>query len=129
LSKKYPSLTPFQFASNSPIAGIDVDGLEFFFAAGAGNDLGKLANGYSKMLMNAFKVAGIENLIRLNAHKSQFHDIEFAIGIFAQKPYNSIPMTKEVADVGQGKLTIIKENFDEYIRIGQAVQYVQSERI
>ena len=27
-TKKYPELTPFQFANNSPIAGIDLDGLE-----------------------------------------------------------------------------------------------------
>ena len=29
LTKKYPELTPFQFASNRPIDGIDLDGLEF----------------------------------------------------------------------------------------------------
>ncbi|PSL45299.1 RHS repeat-associated protein, partial [Chitinophaga niastensis] len=29
LMKSYPMLTPYQFASNSPIAGIDRDGLEF----------------------------------------------------------------------------------------------------
>lgn len=29
LTKQYPELTPFQFASNSPIAGIDLDGREF----------------------------------------------------------------------------------------------------
>jgi RHS repeat-associated protein len=29
LTKDYPMLTPYQFASNSPIAGIDLDGLEF----------------------------------------------------------------------------------------------------
>ena len=29
LMKKYPELTPYQFASNSPISGIDLDGLEF----------------------------------------------------------------------------------------------------
>lgn len=28
LQKKYPELTPYQFASNSPIQGIDLDGLE-----------------------------------------------------------------------------------------------------
>jgi|ERR1019366_5919815 hypothetical protein len=28
LTKKYPELTPYQFASNSPIDGIDLDGLE-----------------------------------------------------------------------------------------------------
>ncbi len=29
LAKKYPELTPYQFASNSPISGIDLDGLEY----------------------------------------------------------------------------------------------------
>jgi RHS repeat-associated protein len=29
ISKKYPYLSPYQFASNSPILGIDLDGLEF----------------------------------------------------------------------------------------------------
>ncbi|WP_276482877.1 RHS repeat protein [Paraflavitalea pollutisoli] len=29
LTKSYPELTPYQFASNSPIAGVDLDGLEF----------------------------------------------------------------------------------------------------
>ena len=33
LTQKYPYLTPYQFASNSPISGIDLDGLEFFFYA------------------------------------------------------------------------------------------------
>ena len=30
LTPKYPELTPYQFASNRPIDGIDMDGLEFF---------------------------------------------------------------------------------------------------
>ena len=29
LTKSYPMLTPYQFASNRPIDGIDLDGLEF----------------------------------------------------------------------------------------------------
>jgi RHS repeat-associated protein len=33
LAKKYPELTPYQFASNSPISGIDLDGLEYYYAA------------------------------------------------------------------------------------------------
>jgi len=30
IANKYPELTPYQFASNRPIDGIDLDGLEFF---------------------------------------------------------------------------------------------------
>ncbi|WP_188133868.1 RHS repeat-associated core domain-containing protein [Chitinophaga sp. CF418] len=33
LSRKYPELTSYQFASNRPIDGIDLDGLEFFSAS------------------------------------------------------------------------------------------------
>jgi len=40
LTKGYPMLTPYQFASNSPIANIDLDGLERFWAAD-GSYLGK----------------------------------------------------------------------------------------
>ena len=32
-SAKYPMLTPYQFASNRPIDGIDLDGLEYYSAA------------------------------------------------------------------------------------------------
>ena len=32
LIRKYPELTPYQFASNTPIGGIDLDGLEVFIA-------------------------------------------------------------------------------------------------
>ncbi len=31
LTTSYPMLTPYQFASNSPVAGIDLDGLEFYY--------------------------------------------------------------------------------------------------
>jgi len=43
LAPDYPELTTYQFASNSPIAGIDLDGLEFFFTAD-----GKLLGKYGK---------------------------------------------------------------------------------
>ena len=41
LTKSYPMLTPYQFASNSPVSGIDLDGLEYFYAAN-GTLLGKI---------------------------------------------------------------------------------------
>lgn len=47
-TKKYPELTPYQFATNSPISGIDLDGLEYYFyvfldADKNGNSMLKLA--------------------------------------------------------------------------------------
>jgi RHS repeat-associated protein len=47
LSPDYPELTPYQFASNSPIAGIDIDGLEFGWA----NDLWEASkSGYNTVV-------------------------------------------------------------------------------
>ncbi len=40
ISKQYPMLTPYQFASNTPIMAIDLDGLEMFYAAN-GSYIGK----------------------------------------------------------------------------------------
>jgi RHS repeat-associated protein len=40
LTGSYSMLTPYQFASNSPISGIDLDGLEYYYAAD-GSYLGK----------------------------------------------------------------------------------------
>ena len=42
LSPSYPQLTPYQFASNSPISGIDLDGLEYAEAV-SGRGLGPLS--------------------------------------------------------------------------------------
>ena len=41
LTKKYAGLTPYQYTSNSPIAGIDMDGKEFDFYLGAAEFLEK----------------------------------------------------------------------------------------
>jgi RHS repeat-associated protein len=51
LTKGYPMLTPYQFASNSPIAGIDLDGLEFFYAAD-GSYLGHLGKSGQIIVVN-----------------------------------------------------------------------------
>ncbi len=37
IAKSYPELTPYQFASNTPIQGIDLDGLEAVAVSGGGN--------------------------------------------------------------------------------------------
>ena len=41
LTKKYAMLTPYQFASNSPVASIDLDGLEGFVATGMSQPFSK----------------------------------------------------------------------------------------
>jgi RHS repeat-associated protein len=46
ISKKYPELTPYQFASNSPIANVDIDGLErgSSISAGVTNGVNRYSN-------------------------------------------------------------------------------------
>ena len=91
ITSSYPMLTPYQFASNSPIGGIDKDGLEFYFAGGAGNDQSSIGkNGYIEGIITAFSTAAISNIIRVSAHKSRSEDIDFSLGAFATTPYNRI---------------------------------------
>jgi RHS repeat-associated protein len=67
LTSKYPFYTPYQFAGNSPICSIDVDGLEGFVATGA-NGHGMVisveqANEINKRVtVSAFKVGFSEEL-------------------------------------------------------------------
>ncbi len=61
LAKSYPMLTAYQFASNSPISGIDLDGLEFYYAAD-GKFLGQRTNDAKgkplpKEVMNDVRIA------------------------------------------------------------------------
>ncbi len=51
LTKSYPMLTPYQFASNSPISGVDLDGLEFYYAAN-GSLLGKIGTSTEVRVVN-----------------------------------------------------------------------------
>jgi hypothetical protein len=58
LTKEYPMLTPYQFASNSPIANVDLDGTEavWYFMNMAGKMIHspKISGSYSEELMNKF---------------------------------------------------------------------------
>ena len=51
LTKDYPSWTPYAFAMNSPISGVDLDGLEFFYVAD-GTLLGKVGTSQKVMLVD-----------------------------------------------------------------------------
>ena len=55
ITNKYPELTPYQFASNSPIYGIDLDGLEIFCIHGTWSNpktFSVLQNENYKTIMN-----------------------------------------------------------------------------
>ncbi len=51
LTAKYPELTPYQFASNTPIQGTDFDGMEVYYAAD-GSLLGKVGTNTQVMVVN-----------------------------------------------------------------------------
>ncbi len=73
LTKKFPMLTPFQFASNSPIAGIDLDGKEFLGYTTIMSETGRMAGGlgvggHAAIIRGtAFDMVGTTNFVAYTA--------------------------------------------------------------
>lgn len=86
ITAKYPELTPYQFASNTPIQAIDLDGLEAFFIHGTTsnnkrwrNKDGSLKDGTKQLLRltpNKFVNTSFEWGGFLNYGNNFFNDIE-----------------------------------------------------
>jgi RHS repeat-associated protein len=71
LTQAYPELTPYQFASNTPIAAIDIDGLERYFAAD-GSYLGRSGKSTEIRIIGndeIAKVAKVNLASQKNDHK------------------------------------------------------------
>lgn len=64
LTPRYPMLTPYQFASNTPISGIDLDGLEFYYAAD-GSLIGKIGNDTKVKLVNDNNIRAVTSAIKI----------------------------------------------------------------
>lgn len=80
LAHKYAGQTPYTFASNSPIAGIDKDGLEFYFAAD-GTFLGKYGESTEIRVIPSWNVA---NAMKVLTNKpSGDYDIMQRISLFS----------------------------------------------
>lgn len=62
LTKQYPELTPYQFASNSPIANIDLDGLEKYYAPD-GKYIGKYGDNAEIKIVNKDHIAAATYLV------------------------------------------------------------------
>ncbi len=69
LTKKYPELTPFQFASNTPIQAIDMDGLEAALIIGGGDvfdkgEVSETVQGIANDVKSQTKEAGIDTKVK-----------------------------------------------------------------
>ena len=62
LVKEYPMLASYQFASNSPVAGIDIEGLEFYYSAD-GALIGKIGDNTSVKLVYEKDVKAVKSFI------------------------------------------------------------------
>jgi RHS repeat-associated protein len=82
LTKSYPMLTPYQFASNRPIEGIDLDGLEFFRTTDIiGNTASlNLVIAVDEDIMNAYGLLPLEVELRAQYQKLIKGSISGAVG-------------------------------------------------
>ena len=72
LSPNYPELTPYQFASNSPIGGVDLDGLEFLEKD---QSLITLTSGGTYL-----KMANVSNPTHFRAQTAKIVSTKYSIG-------------------------------------------------
>jgi Alpha/beta hydrolase family len=97
LKKEYPELIPYQFASNTPIQAIDLDGLEAFFIHGtmSDNDRWVKKDGTLK--------EGTQQLFRLQ--NSEYKNTEFEWGGFLK--FGNGP-TNDVEDRARSARKLVK---------------------
>ena len=84
-STEYFDISPNVYVANNPAIFIDPDGKRFYFAAGAGHDPSN--TGYISMMINAFRIAGIQNPVEIYAHGSRNSDVLFTNGVNKDIPY------------------------------------------
>lgn len=125
ITKKYPELTPYQFASNTPIWAIDLDGLECYFMSPPG-DIN--AEGASMLVDFAPGFGdikgGIESLIGKDILGNDLSPAQRLLGIFGLteiKNFTKITRAVNVvAKVSEPFLT----NFNKIIEIADEVKEV-----
>ena len=88
LTKSYPMLTPYQFASNRPIDGIDLDGLEFYKVATTYDfkvvptiSLGSKNQFVIEPILNSYKALGLGSGKKPEEGKSIGDGIDTAIDL------------------------------------------------
>lgn len=121
LTKSYPWYTPYQFASNSPIVSIDMDGLEGFVATGMPLGNSGVSHG---MIITTQDAAKINRNVAIAAFKAVFSEAlpKKFIDHYANgngKPYtlnrNEAVDIKSVPTGLKGIVAADKEKFDNLI--------------
>ena len=90
LSKDYPELTPYQFASNTPIQAIDLDGLEAYFVHGTFMDERFFTQTKIQRVVGIFTGIDQSNIINFNWGEEASLNSKIERGIAARRLANKI---------------------------------------
>jgi RHS repeat-associated protein len=125
LTGEYPELTPYQFASNAPIQAIDIDGLEYYYAAD-GKYLGQGSSNSTEVRLarvlsdGKFYSVGVDgkftqDLVVVNSNHETFQ--KFAAMVYAEtvgmkKSGNTAYDSKEAYSLASATKNFISKSVD-----------------
>ena len=127
LTKKYPELTPYQFASNRSIDGIDLDGLEFkkFNANATGTIIFQkdrdriIERQYQKAMKSDINVMEAETITEMNGYFKEKNKTYKTILFGGHGPWN-------VSALRMGKYTYKEKDISNYsIGLKQLGEYLE----
>jgi len=98
IAKNYPELTPYQFASNTPIQAIDLDGLEAFFVHGTWSDKSTWDPEFVKSMMHVTNWDKVKQTAfygnwsgaNKNAARNQAANVFFDFLVSEKNPYRAL---------------------------------------
>ncbi len=116
---QYPSLSPYQFASLNPIAGIDLDGLEYYYA-GNGSLLGVIGPSTEVRVVNDEDTKVVTAYIKLANDPNVVSSTQDAAGTLANFHSKDVGLTNKELNTrammgsiriaeGHGKLTSYRQ--------------------
>ena len=105
LAGKYPMQSPYQFGGNSPISGVDINGLEYYYAAD-GSFIGKIGDNTQVRLVNANDIKTVKAYVNWanNTKKPEYK--EYATGK-ANSFSNDVGMSNEELNL-RAYMTLIR---------------------